>query len=545
MTKQMSIAVVWAVVAMSAMPSVAAASQAAQTGPATQQAAAPASGVQVQTQDRYVVGRALPPETPGAQRVDLSLEQAIERALEKNLDIQSAKLSPQMQDYTLAAARAAFKPTLNANVGYNNASAQSTSQLDGGARTTTKRESFGASMNQRLKWQGAQVSFNFSNNRTSTDNSFSTRNPNFGSNLSFQYTQPLLAGRRIDSQRLSLETGEIQRQITDVQLLTQIENVKAQVRTAYWALRQSIEAIEIQRRSLELSRRNFDDNKVKVEVGTVAEIDLVQLESQIANGEQSLLAAEITWRNAEIALKRLLVESGSDDLYKATIIPTDLPSFEMVSVDIPAAVTRAIAQRADIETARQNIRISEMSLELSHNSTKPSLGLTASYALAGVGGPLYERSGLGGAAVLVQEGGYFDAVRSIIRNDTPTWNISLNFSKPLGLSAQKANHQRSLLGLEQSKTALKKTELDIETQVTRAGLDVQSRYKQLLAAQKSREAAERTLDAELTRFSVGMSTNFQVISLQNALTSARNSELSATINYINAIAEFDRVQKIQ
>jgi outer membrane protein len=327
-------------------------------------------------------------------------------------------------------------------------------------------------------------------------------------------------------------------------LLTQIENVKSQVRSAYWALRQSIEAIEIQRRSLDLSRRNFEDNKVKVEVGTVAEIDLVQLESQIANGEQSLLAAEITWRNAEIAFKRLLVESADEDFYKATINPTDLPSFEMTNVDIPTAVTRAIAQRADIETARQNLKISEMSLELSKNAIKPSLGLTASYALSGVGGPFYQRSGFGGTAVLVEDGGYFDAVRSIVKNETPTWNLTLNFSKPLGLSSQKANHQRSLLGLEQTKTAMKKTELDIETQVTRAGLDVQSRYKQLLAAQKSREAAERTLDAELTRFSVGMSTNFQVISLQNALTSARNSELSATINYINAIAEFDRVQKI-
>lgn len=538
MTKQMSNVLVWAVVAMAAGPVVAA----EQVAP---QAATPASGVQVQTQDRYVVGKAMPPETPGTQRVDLSLEQAIERALEKNLDIQTAKISPQMQDYTLAAARAAFKPTLNANVGYNNASQQSTSQLDGGLRTTTKRESFGASMNQRMKWQGAVVSFNFSNNRTSTNNSFSTRNPNFGSNLTLNYTQPLLAGRTIDSQRLNLVTGEIQRHITDITLLTQIENVKAQVRTAYWALRQSIEAIEIQRRSLELSRRNFDDNKVKVEVGTVAEIDLVQLESQIANGEQSLLAAEITWRNAEIALKRLLVESASDELYRATIIPTDLPSYEMMAVDIPAAVTRAIAQRADIETARQSLKITELNLDLSKNSIKSSLGFSASYALAGVGGPLYSRSGLGGAAVLVEDGGYFDAVRSILGNDTPTWNLALNFSKPLGLSAAKANHQRSLLSLEQTKTALKKTELDIETQVTRAGLDVQSRYKQLLAAQKSREAAERTLDAELTRYSVGFSTNFQVISLQNALTAARNSELNATINYINAIAEFDRVQKIQ
>lgn len=540
MKNQMSNVVVWAVAAL-AVPVMAQAGQATQAA----QQGATATGVPVQTQDRYVVGRALPPETPGTQRVDLTLEQAIDRAIEKNLDIQREKLSPQMQDYTLAAARAAFRPTLNANAGYNNASQQSTSQLDGGARTTTKRQSFGASMNQRLKWQGAQVSFNFSNNRTSTNNSFSTRNPNFGSNLNFQYTQPLLAGRTIDNQRLSLQTGEISRRITDIGLERQIEVVRNSVRTAYWALRQSLESIEIQRRSLDLSRRNYDDNKVKVEVGTVAEIDLVQLESQIATGEQNLLNAEITWRNAEIAFKALLVDNSSDELYKATINPTDLPSFEMVNVDIPSAVTRAIAQRTDIETARQNIRIAEMNLELSENQIKPSLGLTASYALSGVGGPLFERSGLGGTPVLVEDGGYFDAVRSIVKNETPTWNLSLNFSKPLGLSSQKASHQRALLLMEQSKTALKKTELDIETAVTRAGLDVQSRYKQLLAAQKSREAAERTLEAELTRFSVGMSTNFQVISLQNTLTSARNSELNATINYINAIAEFDRVQKIQ
>ncbi len=535
MNKQMSKIMVWAVVA-AVMPVAAVTAQ---------QQAAGTSGAQALAQDQYVVGRAMPPETPGAQRVDISLEAAISRALENNLDIVREKLNPQMQDYSLQAARAAFRPTLNGNLSYNNASQQSTSQLDGGLRTTTQRTTFGSSMSQRLPWQGGQLSFNFSNNRTSTDNSFSTRNPNFSSNLSFQYTQPLLAGRTVDSQRNALETGQIQRQITDIALVGQIENIKNQVRVAYWALRQSIEAIEIQRKSLDLSRRNYDDNKTKVEVGTVAEIDLVQLESQIANGEQSLLAAEIAWRNAEIAFKRLLVGSTEDDFFRSTINPTDLPSFEMPAVDIPAAVTRAIAQRADIETARQNLKVSELNLALSKNSTMPSLGLTTSYALAGVGGPLFSRSGLGGEAVLIESGGYFDALRSITGIDTPTWQVGVNFTQPLGLSSQKANHLRSELSLEQQKTALKKTELDIETAVTRAGLDVQSTYKQLLAAQKSREAAERTLNAELTRFSVGMSTNFQVISLQNALTAARNNELSAVIRYINAIAEFDRVQRIQ
>ncbi len=538
MTKQKAHGMAWAVVAALAVPAMAMAQAA---GPQT---ATPAGSIHIQQQDRYVVGRALPPEVPGTQRIEVTLEQAIERALEKNLDIASAKLNPQMQDYTLQAARANFRPTLNGNYSYRNSSQVSSSQLDGGARVTSQVNSFGTSMSQRLPWQGGQASFNFTNNRNASDNAFSTRNPSYSSNLNLQYTQPLLAGRTIDSQRNALRTGEIQKTIVDIQLQTQIENIKNQVRVRYWALRQSIEAIEIQRRALALSTQQLADQRIRVEIGTLAEIDLVQQDLQIAQGEQSLLAAEIAWRNAELAFKRLLVDSTTDDFFRATIIPTELPSFAEQTVNIPDAVKRAITERTDIVTARQQLRITEMGLELSKNGIMPSLGLTASYALAGIGGNEFQRSGLGGAPVLINESGYVDALRSIGAFDTPTWQLAFNFSKPLGLSAQKANHLRSELQYQQSLTSLKSTELNIETAVTTAGLDVQSTYKQLLAAQKSREAAERTLEAELTRFGVGMSTNFQVIQLQNSLTSARNNELSATIRYINAVAEFDRVQRI-
>lgn len=537
MTKQRKNGVAWVAAAALMVPAVAWAQAA---GPQTA-----AGGIQMPQEDRYVVGRALPPDVPGSQRIEITLDQAIERALERNLDIQRMRLAPQMQDYTLQAARANFRPTLNGNYSYRNSSQVSTSQLDGGARVTNQTNSLGTSMSQRLPWQGSTVSFNFSNSRTATDSAFSTRNPNYSSNLNLQYTQPLLAGRVIDNQRNALRTGEIQKSIVDIQLQTQIENIKNQVRTRYWSLRQAIEAIEIQRRALDLAQRQFADNKVKVEIGTMAEIDLVQQEAQIASTEQSLLAAEITWRNAEVAFKRLLVESAEDELFRSTINPVDQVSFAIQEVDIPGAISKAIAERTDIVQARQQIRISELGLELSKNNVMPSLGLTASYQLAGVGGNEYQRSGLGGAPQLVNESGYFDALRSIAQFDTPTWQVALQFSKPLGLSASKANHLRAELALEQEKTQLKNTELTIATAITTAGLDVQSTYKQLLAAQKSREAAERTLTAELTRFQVGMSTNFQVIDFQNRLTSARNNELVATIRYINAIAEFERVQKIQ
>jgi outer membrane protein TolC len=526
----------WAVVTALAVPALGW----AQTG----QSSATSGGIQIQAQDRYVVGRALPPDVAGAQRLDMTLEQAIERALEKNLDIKSAQLAPQMQDYTLQAARANFRPTLNGTGSYNNSSRNGTSQLEGG-RTTTQAYSLNGGISQRLPWQGAQLSFNVSNNRSSSDDPFATFNPQYRSSMSLQYSQPLLAGRTIDSQRNSLRTGEIQKQITDIALLRQVETIKNQVRQRYWALRQAIELIEIQRRSLDLSNRQLADNKIKVEIGTMAEIDLVQQEAQIAQGEQSLLAAEVAWRNAELAFKRLLVDSTEDEFFRSTINPVDQPSFAVTEVDIPAAVQRAIADRTDIVTARQQLQIAELNLELSKNGIMPSLGLNASFQAAGVGGDQYQRQGLGGLPVLISEGGYFDALQQIGRLDTPTWQVSLNFSKPLGLSAAKANHLRSELSYEQQETQLKATELDIQTAVTTAGLDVRSTYLQLLAAQKTREAAERSLEAELTRFQVGMSTNFQVIQLQNQLTSARNNELSATIRYINAVAEFDRVQRIQ
>ena len=104
--------------------------------------------------------------------------------------------------------------------------------------------------------------------------------------------------------------------------------------------------------------------------------------------------------------------------------------------------------------------------------------------------------------------------------------------------------ERAQLQLRQDEIALRSQDLGIATEVTNAGLAVENTFLQLEAARRSREAAERSTEAELVRFSVGASTNFQVVSSQNTLTSALLTELRAIINYTNAIAEFQRVQRV-
>ena len=494
--------------------------------------------------DRYEVGRAAPPSDPDREMVTMTLEQAIDRALETNLDIQTARLSPRMQAFSLQAARAAFTPTINGSYGYNNSVNQSTSQLDGGARTTTERHSLNTSIQQAVPWYGGRLGLGFNNSRTSTDNAFSTLNPSYRSTLSIDYTQPLLAGLKTDNQRTALQTQEIQGSITEIQLSSRVDNITEQVRQAYWGLRAAIEQIEIQRRSLAQAQQLLADNQVRVRLGTMAQIQVIQAEAQVAGAEQALLNAEIQWRNQELALKSLLIGGADDPLLYQTVNPVDFPAFQDQEVDIQAAIDAALRERTDIREARAERRVAELDLEVTENNRLPELNLTASYSLAGVGGTEYARSGLGGSPVLVNQGGYDDAINAITGFDVPTWNLGLSFSYPVGMRSAKANLARARLQMEQRDLAIRSQELAIVTEVTNAGLAVTDTRLQLAAATRSRELSEQSAAAEVTRFNAGVATNFEVVTAQDALTSARLSELRAIINHINAIAEFERVQRV-
>lgn len=503
------------------------------------------AAAQAQAQlDPYVVGTALPPIEDETSMVSMTLEQAIDRALARNLDIQTIELSPRLQAYALEAAEAAFTPTLSGNYRYNNSTRQSTSQLDGGARTTNQQHTFNTSLSQAVPWYGGRLSADFNNSRTSTDNAFTTLNPSFNSSVSVNYTQPLLSGLKTDNQRTALQSQQIQGQIVDIQVNALILNVTDRVRVQYWNLRAAIEQIEIQRRALAQAQQLLADNELRVQLGSMAPIQVVQAQSQVAAAEQALLNAQVQWRNAELALKSLLIGGADDPLLAQTINPSELPTLQEQAVDINEALQVALRERADLRQQRQQLAISELELDVSNDARLPSLDLVASYSLQGVGGTLFERSELGGDPVLVEQGGYLDGLNSIANFDTPTWSLALNFSYPIGMRAGKANSERARLQFEQSQLAIRSQELAIITEVTNAGLSVTDTNLQFQAAQRSRELAEESALAEITRFNAGAATNFEVGQANDDVTSARLAELRALINHINAIADFERVQRV-
>lgn len=489
------------------------------------QAASPAAGGQARQVDPYVVGQAKPPEVPGAAVRNLSLEDAYAVALENNLELKVARMNPQGLDYQLQGARAAFLPRISGSYGYSNSTRPSNDSQEGKLSVTDLSQNFNSSMNQTLPWWGSSMSLSFNNSRSSTDRANTFLPTSFSSSLAANLTLPLLANRAIDNTRNQLRTLQIQRQVVDLQLEETIENTKDQVRRAYWALRQAIEQIEIQRHALELAQRQFEDNKLRVEIGTMAQIETTTSETQVVNAEQALLNAEISWQTAELNLKRLLASGPDDDIFRTTINPVDVPAFEPPVIDPNAAARTALNQRLDIVQAHRNIDISRLNLQVSKNATLPGLDASASYRLSGQGNP------------------YTDALGRIKNLDNPTWSVSFNFSYPLGMRAARANYARAQLQLDQTLASLRAQELNVSNEVYNAGLAVQNTYKQLEVAIKARDVAVRNAEAEQVRFDVGMSNPYNVALAQNNLTNARLTELSRMIAYINAVAEFERVQR--
>jgi outer membrane protein TolC len=178
-------------------------------------------------------------------------------------------------------------------------------------------------------------------------------NPSLQSVWSGIYTQPLLRGFRTDGTRQSLEVTKINRDISDVQLRSTITNTLSNVRNAYWDYVFAVQSVDVAQQSVTLAQQLVKDNQTRVEVGTMAPIDVVQAQSQAATQQQNLVTAQGAMRTAELALKRLIVGGTLDSNWNVQLNPVDRPDFRAEPIDIEAAIRRALSERTDVDIAKR------------------------------------------------------------------------------------------------------------------------------------------------------------------------------------------------
>lgn len=481
-------------------------------------------------------------------QLSLSLEDAVKLALERNLDIAVQRLNPSTFDYSISNLSAGYRPTLTSTLSRQSTTNPSTQTISGAAAGTGIENlvnTYNGGIAQNIRWGGGSVALTLNNNKQSTTSLTALFNPAYNTNWSAQYTQPLLRNFKIDNTRQQLVITKLNQDISETQLQATIINTVSNVRNAYWDLVFGVQSVEVARRSVDLADQLVRDNQTRVEIGTMAPIDVVQAQSQAATQRQNLAQAEGTRRTNELALKRLLVAGTSDPNWNATLVPTDRPEFVPQSVDLQAVVRRALENRTDLQIAKKNLTVNDVTMKFLVNQTLPQADLVARYGLVGQGGVQYITSGSGINRVVTGEipGGYTDALSSLFNRNYPTWSVQLNVSYPIGTSAQEASAARARVQVSQVAAQVKQLELQVATDVTNAATNVQNNVERVQAAQAARAFAERTLEAEQSKFEVGMSTNYFVVQVQRDLATAQNNELQAVLAYRKSLVELERLQQ--
>ncbi len=496
-----------------------------------------------------------PTRAPGDQQaaagptLSLTIDEAVKMALDKNLDIAVQRLSPQMYDLSLASVKAAYLPTFTSLIGGQHQTAVPVSLLTGGQQVTTSTGTVNGQFTQNLPWGGGNVNATWNNNRVFTNSFFYNYNPAYNTNLTAQYTQPLLRGLHVDAARQQLAVTRVNRAISDLQLRTTITNTVTSVRDAYWDLVLAVESIEVAKASVDLAHQLADENQKRVQAGAMTRLDLVTATSQEATDRHTLVLAEGTRRTTELALKRLLVAGPDDELWRAEIEPVDRPDdYRPLAIDLEAGLRRALSERTDLAQAKQQVTANDATIRYLRDQTRPQADLVASYALAGLGGTQLIRDTSGPSpftapVIATIPGAYGNALSSALGNNYPTWGIALNVTYPVGYSAARAEAARAQIQASQVVAQMHLLEVQVVTEVTDAAIAARNAFDEIETAKQAQDLAAQKLDAEQKKFAVGLSTNYSVVQAQRDLFDARNAVLRAEITHQKALVDFDRAQQ--
>jgi outer membrane protein TolC len=481
-------------------------------------------------------------ETETRPILELTLDDAVQRALNNNADIAVEKYNPEDSAQAVRGFEGFYDPLLSSTLLTRSQVDPARNAFTGGEKVDTDTWTYDFGLSQNLK-TGGNLRLDFQNLKSDTNNVFASFNPAYDSTLTASLSQPLLRNFRIDRNRQELTVAKRNREISDVQFRQTVINTVAGVKQRYYDLIFSLDNLEAQRKSLALAKKLLDENQIKVRVGTMAPLDVVAAESEVASREEGVITAEAAVADAEDAVKQAIFPANDPNVWKLQVVPKDRPSAEPVAVDIEKAIRNALAQRTDVVAARKDLENSETRIRFAKNQTLPALDLIASYGAAGVGGTELIREGLGGPVVQTIPGGYGDATSAVFGRDFPTWSLGVSVSYPLFNRQAGASAARARIARDQAQASLRRLELSVAADVRAAGRAVETNFKRVASTRAARVLQERRLDAEEKRFAAGMSTNFLVTQAQRDLALAEVNELRATADFRKSVVDFERVQE--
>ncbi|MGH9524708.1 MAG: TolC family protein, partial [Terriglobales bacterium] len=433
-----------------------------------------------------------------------------------------------------------FDPSLSGNLQIEHSTTRLTSTVLTGnipfSQTNTGLANF--SYNQGFA-TGTTLSVGFNNNRQATNSKFSIYNPILNSNVRMTLMQPLLQGFGVSLNRRNIVIAKNNREEADISFRLQIISTVSQIQQIYWDLVNAYEDLQVKQRSLALAQQLLSDTQKQVQIGTMAPIEIVSAQSQVATTQQDLIVSQTNLQLQQLYIKNAISKNLNDQtLASADVIPTDtmsMPSQEPVQ-PIQDLISDALQHRPELATSRIDLVNREINKKAFKNGLLPvvdAFAFTGTSNLAGPPNPL--NSSVPGFAPT----GYGDVFSGLFGGDYPDYGIGITISIPIRNRAAQADQVRSELEYSQAQVRLQQLQNQIRIQVRNAAFAVQQNRARVQAAQSAQQLAEQTLDAEQKKYLLGASTNYNVMQAQRDLAQSESNLVAARAAYEKSRVDLD------
>src|SRR5216683_2563563 len=528
-------------------------------------------------------------------KLELSMQEAVELALENSMDIVVQRYNPWFADTGILKASAggfggttpgavfggssANNPLLNydpvitttlsiddRNVPVNNPLTSGTGTgLSSLARLTLHTSTFNTQYSQGFHTGTTFYSF-WDNTRSSSTSAANLFNPSVQSSIFVGFQQQLLNGFGRSVNTRNIRIAKNNRKIADWAFTQQAITTVTNTITAYWELVFARENVKVQQQAVTVAEKLYNDNKKQLEIGTMAPLDVTRAESELATDRQNLIVAETVQLQDQQVLKNAISKNPlAPNFVNVEIVPTDLPT-RPEAIEAPSfeeAAKEAFAKRPELQEEALNLLNGEIDLKATRNALLPTATLTAQYGTVGLAGnqARFTSATIAGAPVVDANGnpipgfflpatqltpngtaqaGFGDAMSSAFHNNFPDYQVSLNVLLPIRNRSAQADNQRSILTQRQIEAQLQQLKNAALLDVRNTYIALEQDRARVEAAAKARELQQQTFDAEQKKYQLGASTVYLVILTQRDLIQAQGTELRALASLVEAKANYER-----
>ena len=462
--------------------------------------------------------------------LSLSLKDSIVYALRNNFDIEISKLNSNMKDYEITVQKAKYDPTMKLEGKIENDDVPINSKLVGGLETSSispfiEQGKTADAVIQSMIPTGATLSLEYNIFRDFVDpNPFRLLNPAYENYVEAKITQPLLKGAGWFYNRSLIYIARNNKKISLAQFKSKAIEVSNSVQEAYWNLVKAIEDLKVANKSKERAEDLLKKNRIQVEIGTLAPIEIIDAESGVASRVEAIISAENAIKDKEDELKKIMNFADTDIISDAAVIPTNKPDFIPKKVELKETIKIAMGKRPELLELQLKTENADMQSRRRKNELYPALDFTAGMRYTGLGEDIE------------------DVNDSTFSEEFQGEFFTLALEIPLGNRSARSKYNRSKLKKQQAGLNVKRKELDIVVEVRGAVRQVMTNIERVNATRKARELAQKRLEVEGKKFSVGRSTSLEILRAQEDLATAEGNEAKAIIDYEISLGSLEKAK---